>query len=512
MQYLKDLAELAKRHTIKASDFLNRDTADSHPHTKPQIFYQKLLAGDFQSDKEAASFFFNDANTKNTSYKKLKSTVRDKLVKSLFFLEPKGYSSAHEKAYMYCCRYLSAAKIVSTLGSRNLAANLFQKVLNRAISYEMPEFIIESSSMLRILEGAMKGSIIKFDHYDTILKKYQKIYELNILAQGYYYRLVLPYIHAKANQEEIVDQANEYYKELSPYLTAYDSPILHLYTYLIQITAHLSIYDYTKAIDVCDRGVTFFESKKHQLNMPLRLLLFQQLTCYVQLRYFTEGEKTANRIIELVRKGTYNWFLIKEMHLMLALHSKKYQQAYFILNAIIKHPKFTNIYSQVQERILIYQGYIQFLIAINKIQEEGAMKLKKVRLGKLINSVPIFSKDKRGMNIPILILQILFMIARKDYGLSIDRFEAIQKYCSKYLRNDNNLRSNCFIRMLLLISKCYFHKKLIERKAEKYYNKLLETPLDVAQQGHEIEIIPYEDLWEMLLLLLENKHYKIRSS
>lgn len=508
MKHLIKLVELAKNHQLRAKDFLNRDITDDSSFTNPQIFYHKILAGDFQSDKEAALFFFKNSNTRDTKYKKLKATIRNKLVSSMFFVEHKGYSSVHEKAYIYCCKYLYAAKIVVTLGAKSLGINLFQKVLNRALSFEMSEFIIETCIMLRILDGAMKGNRTKFEYYDDLLKKHQKIYEIDILAQGNYYRLVLPYMQIKANQAEVSEKAIEYYEELRPYLELYDSPTLHLYAYLIQVTAYLTAYDYISAVEICRKGIKFFESKPQQLDMPLRLLLFQQLTCYVQLRYYKEGEQIANRMSKLIRQGTYNWFLIKELYLILALHSKNYQQALSILNKSIKHSKFTSLYSHTQERFLIHQGFIQFLIDIGRIREDGTVKIKKVRLGKLLNSVPIFSKDKRGMNIPILILQILFKIARKDYHACIEQFEAIQKYCSKYLRNDSNLRSNCFIKMLLQIPKCFFHKKLIERKTAKYYNKLVETPLEIAQQGYEIEVIPYEDLWLMLLQLLENKHYK----
>ncbi len=36
-------------------------------------------------------------------------------------------------------------------------------------------------------------------------------------------------------------------------------------------------------------------------------------------------------------------------------------------------------------------------------------------------------------------------------------------------------------------------------------------PLDVAKQSHEIEIIPYEELWDMVIDSLENKFVKKQS-
>ena len=145
-----------------------------------------------------------------------------------------------------------------------------------------------------------------------------------------------------------------------------------------------------------------------------------------------------------------------------------------------------------------------FLIYIKKIR---VVEKKRFRMGKFLNSVPIYSKDKRGLNIPILIIQLLFMIVKKDYDQSLERFDAIQKYCSRYIKKGDNLRSNCFINMLLQIPKASFHKAGVIRKAQKYYDQLLATPLEVSGQAHEIEIIPYEDLWGFILESLEAKRY-----
>ncbi|MEM6320059.1 MAG: hypothetical protein AAF960_20470 [Bacteroidota bacterium] len=59
--------------------------------------------------------------------------------------------------------------------------------------------------------------------------------------------------------------------------------------------------------------------------------------------------------------------------------------------------------------------------------------------------------------------------------------------------------------MLLKIPISDFHRVGVERRAQKYYDTLLATPIDIANQAMEIEIIPYEDLWEMVLASLEMK-------
>ena len=56
-------------------------------------------------------------------------------------------------------------------------------------------------------------------------------------------------------------------------------------------------------------------------------------------------------------------------------------------------------------------------------KEEG----KKFRVSRYANDVPIFSKDKQGLNVPILISQIALLLQEKKYNIVIDRMEAIGK-------------------------------------------------------------------------------------
>ena len=272
----------------------------------------------------------------------------------------------------------------------------------------------------------------------------------------------------------------------------------------------MAINDYQKSIVVCEKAIQFFEAKPYLYRTPLRVFLHNQLICYTQLKAYDKGKEVALKTISLIRPGTNSWYVNNELHLMLALHSRKYQEAEQILNGAIKHYKFKSLTPSIREKWLIYEAYVHFLKRIGKIASTEE-NLKKYRLGKFLNSVPIFSKDKRGLNIPILIIQILFMIINKDYDQTIDRFEAIEKYCSRYILKNESFRSNVFIKMLLQIPNSDFHKAGVEKKTKNYFNQLKSKPLEVASQVYELEIIPYEDLWEFVLESLDTQIHRTRS-
>ena len=225
------------------------------------------------------------------------------------------------------------------------------------------------------------------------------------------------------------------------------------------------------------------------------------------IKHFEFAEKTALSCIELLTKGTSIWYFALEYYIILLFHSKQFQKSYQIFLEAIHHPRFKYQYKNISEQWKIFEAFIYYLILKQEIQIGGKTELKKFRLNKFLNEVPIYSKDKRGTNISILILQILFLLEQKKYQKIRDRVEALQVYTYRYLRKDHTYRSNCFIKMLLQLPKSKFNKTAVERKVEKYKEKLQKATNNIANQSSLIEIVPYETLWEYVLDSLDNKFH-----
>lgn len=506
MKDLMEIASIVNSIRIKTSDLI---TVDEGRKTKAGQFYQKLVTGEFDSDETAANFFFG-AQPQHSRYNNLKRLLKKKLISSLFYIDPKVAHSDYERAYLHCSKNIFAAKTLIHLGARNSGTSLMLNVCKKAQEYELTEYIIFSSKHLRLHFGSRLGDLEKFELYDDLYKTHLKVLEAEAMAEGYYVAIMASYIKSKATKESINEKAENYYKELLPYLKKYGSPYLHFIAYYIRALVYMSISDYKSTIDVCEEGINFFTAKSYTYKNPLSIFYHNLLICHTQLKDFDKGDQVANQAISLSRPGTHNWYINKELHMTLALHSKKYQEAYIILREAMEHYKFRSLASHLKERWLIHNAYINFLTYIEKVEQLDKDRSSKFKLGKFLNSIPIFSKDKRGLNIPILIIQILYFIVKKDYQQSIDRFEAIKKYCSRYLRKGDNLRSNCFINMLLQIPNSNFHRGGVERRAKRYYDQLKASPLEIAKQAHEIEIIPYEDLWEIVLESLSPRFYYLR--
>ena len=237
------------------------------------------------------------------------------------------------------------------------------------------------------------------------------------------------------------------------------------------------------------------------------------MACLIQLKQYGAGKAAAQKGVSFFAEGSFNWFKFQEYYFLLSMHSREYQQAYAVFTAIVEHRKFKALPENIREIWRIYEAYLHYLINTSHINSAADDKrFNRFRLGKFLNDTPIFSKDKRGMNIPILVIQILFMILQKKYDQAINRIDSIEKYCSRYLKKDDTYRSNNFIKLLLQIPASGFHRAAVERNAKRYLDNLQAVPAAKVNQTYEIEIVPYEDLWEIALESLQYNVYKSRKS
>jgi len=241
------------------------------------------------------------------------------------------------------------------------------------------------------------------------------------------------------------------------------------------------------------------------------MFLHYKMLCHTQLLEFKEGRATAELAKAYYVEGTQNYFKFQESLLMLEMHTGHYPEAYLLYQHVTSLKKFKKLQPRTHEIWLLYGAFLEYLLLIGVFERPlGTAEGKKFRLNRFLNEVPIFNGEKRRRNIPVLVLQILFLIHRDRYSAAADRIEAVEKYCSRYLKKDHSFRSNCFIKMLLQIPQTAFHVEAVKRKAERHYKKLKEHPLEITSQSWEVEIIPYEQLWEFALGSLSGRRVTFR--
>lgn len=510
MKALQELSFILTKGKLKAID-LFKSNSSGQPQ-KLKTFYEGISQNHFLTDEDAANFFYK-ADANDASYQKLKANLKSRLVNALFLIDLKQPSyNERQKAYYECYKDWAAAKILIGKDARVAGIGLYLKVLKIAKKYEFVDLVLDITRALSLHYATREGDLKKYEQYRDLCQQYEKLYIAESRAETLYADLVARFVNSKATQLEIKNKAVEYYELIKPYLKESDSYGLQLCGMMIQLIVVTSVNDYRSAIKVCTEYIAYFEAKEYIANTPLQICYYQLLVCYTQLKEFEKGKYAALKCLGSLEEGSFNWFKYQEQYFLLSMHTRNYNQAYQIFLETQAHSKYKFLPSNVLEYWRIFEAYVYYLIAIQRIKvNQDDDKALGFKLNKFLNNTPIYSKDKRGLNIPILIIQILLLIHYRKYDVALGRIESIEKYCSRYLRHGDTYRSNCFIKMLLQIPKSNFQANSLIRKTEKLVHSLNAVPLELARQTSEIEIIPYEDLWELVLDSTSKNSRKVKS-
>ncbi|MGB4840878.1 MAG: tetratricopeptide repeat protein, partial [Saprospiraceae bacterium] len=262
--------------------------------------------------------------------------------------------------------------------------------------------------------------------------------------------------------------------------------------------------DFKKALDIAKEGL----EENINLNNDEILGVFQSKmnigTCYLNLKNYNEATTWFKEAISLPTPGTRYWFWATSLYYLNLIFRKQFNELFSLTINVISNKNLIK-YSYFQEQWAIREAFLHFMIRAGKIDisDEEREALKPFIFSKFINSVPFHSKDKSGQNITILVLQILFLLSDRKYDKIIDRIDALTQYSYRYLRNDETFRSNCFIKMLILMSNASFNPIRTRTYTMELSKKLKKSHLNTDEKSTQVEIIPYDYLWEVILEVLE---------
>ncbi|MEM8527180.1 MAG: hypothetical protein AAGG68_21245 [Bacteroidota bacterium] len=465
-------------------------------------FYERLVEGDFESDREASQYFFGEqADENERRYKELKERLYARLLNTVFFVDPNKLKfNKYQRAYYELARDITAADILLKRFYYKNGLKLLQKNLKKARKYAFTQFEVNILLLLKEHFGNRLYDKKMFTKYNTALKEVEEVLKAEKSVEDYRALTVMAYHEDRADLAYTHQVAKKYFEKTIPLLEKYNSPRLHVFGRFLELIMYSANRDFDGIISTCRKAVAHFEDENYSNPTQVAIFHSNEAIAHLQLSNYPEGIASVNEAIKLQPEKSNNWANSLNILFLINLHAGDFDAAHEIMKKVLQPKIFSRMLPQLQESWRIGEAYIYFLIEAGVL---NVPKRRNLKVGRFLNQVPKFSKGYRVTNVPILIIQILFAILRKEYDKSINRMESVNRYVSRYLRNDNTFRSNCFIKMLLCIPAANFNRIATERRAAKYLQRLKASPVVQVEQTHEVEYIPYEKLWEITLSLLD---------
>jgi hypothetical protein len=231
-----------------------------------------------------------------------------------------------------------------------------------------------------------------------------------------------------------------------------------------------------------------------------------QMYAYLNLKRLEDAKGLMSDFEKMNRPGTLNWFIFLEYYFVLLIQSGKPNEAYEVYIKIVNNSGY-NLLKGVQKDVwTLLTAYMQFL-AVSALWKDAPKEIATMdfKSNKFINDVFSLGNDKTGLNVSILILQVLFLLHYGRYEDIFDKKDALRRYIYRYLYSKENERSRTFMTMLLrMIDQEFSFAKTIE-KTKRLQTQLASLNMNYRANLGGNEIVDYEILWDWVLNTLKTK-------
>lgn len=494
MKELKTLVKIVTDRRLDSLPLLN--FAESHGSGKDFQLIRMLENPVPITQTQAVKALYGATDvTSAASFRKLKSRVQQKLLNQLYFLDNTDPRHLATKKYdQQCLSTIHQAKILTGEGEYKLAEKLFRKALRLAADAEFTHYSILGINILRKLYAEL-GNAVRFRQMNKQLHQLQAQQLLELESEQLFVESKLA-LNEKVRSRRstlsqlplLIERLTEIHAQVNSYNTFYN-------LYSVRVMKEELAGNYPGIISITHEVEEQYQQGLiNTRRFDKRFNNYMSIFAHLYNKQAAQGLVLAEEYFKDFHYSSGNWFYFLETYLLLALHAHEYRKALDLLQQAHQNPYFIKQRDAAQQRWELYEAYLQFV-------RPAVSPLKLRSFSQFVQKVPAYSRDKQGMNVAILILQFLYFLNLGDIDGLTARLDALRKYELRHLRDPATLRTQLFFRLIFLSMREGFDIRRIVPKAETLLDKLRATPHPGAAFG-EIEIIPYERLWDLMLDIL----------
>ncbi len=437
-------------------------------------------------------------------FDKIYSRFKEKLSNTLFFIDTRtSMFSERAIAYYNCSRRAYITRILLERGYHKFSISLVEKTLPVSLKFEFSDLSVHFLKALIRHYSTRNIDLKKFEKYkDIYLPAIQTLNaenKLEIMVSNIAYESNAAHAskHSIISEDALLDSV-ETAENLLKGEASIDSIMAASKILQYYFKQKKNYGEYKK---ITAEAIKKISAKPFRSIIAIESLIHAQLTMTLITRDIKSAEAIRSEYFNSINIGNFNWYVIHYYYALTLMHGKSYQKAYEVVQSILNYKSFSKQPPVIRENFYVLQAYTEFLLKIGRIHPvEQSLDF---RLTKFLNQVPEYSKDKQGVNIAIILIQVLYFLTESKYSRIIDRMESLNLYAYRHLKHDESFRSQSFIKMLTEMVRADFRKNGTVFRTGKIKQNLKNAAIETNPDSAETEIIPYEDLWELILEQLE---------
>lgn len=456
--------------------------------------YENIKAGKYKHEEEAMLDLY-DSEEDYHKYRMLKSRLKQKLFNHLLFVE--NDTVVAKKEEKNCLDMLHKGNLLLLVGELRLAEKCFKRVISSSEKFEFTHITVKGYENLYLiyLQSQNQSAFIKAEKK---LEYYRRLKAKEDEAMKLYFTSKMKLTQSIASKrlfEKKIPPIIQTLKKM--WLDTGSFNVFQWYYFLENWYLKLTM-QYEGCIEGLERCEKLVERGDVNVRrFDSRANKYSHISALFHSKQYEKGLALAKSYVTYFDPFSRNWFAFMEYYFLMALHTEKYHLASELMLQVNKNPFFSRLKPKQVESWSLYAYYLGIIHLKEGLNDQYTYQ-------QLLNSFPIYSKDKLGHNISIRILQFLWLLKNRDYEHLISKEETYRKYADSYLNDPYSRRSYYLFKMMLCIIRTDFDLEKSMKKGQPWLEKL-RTTSDLGDVYAAVEIIPYEKLWEVMLGYLERK-------
>lgn len=392
-------------------------------------------------------------------------------------------------------RKVFLARVLGVLGARLHSVSIARKGIGEAMVIEEWSCAMDLLVILRT-DAAQRGDSKAHKLYHTQFEYCQKLHETEQNAEVCVERLHIAFAKSGGEKPSHADEAEEGARIVGGLSKQYPSFKLSFIGLRLRVLASQLRMDYAETISICDEAFALLKRypifSNHARNAEYSLM---GLISAVQSHNDTIITRYVALCEEHLDTGKDNWFVFKELQFLHLMRSATFEDGFNIVQEVLHNPR-SNIQTQaVQDKWALFRLYAEF--ATNA-------RVPVTRPADFNVLVPSLTGDKAGLNPGMIVLHVLLLAKRGQFGELRDRIEFIRGYRKRHLKGTQNSQANRFFKMLELIETCDLDYNKLVRKSRTLLEELKQSEENEPIQGEQV--LAYSWIWNRLMEYLREYH------
>lgn len=484
-------------------------------HEDPESIFDSLAAGPqlkklagaalngVESDERAAQLLGFDSS-QDERYHSVKYRFWHLIPDFAFMASLTHKLPPFRRAEMECQKLEMLITFLASNGEREAMTIVAQRLRKKAIRYGFTQSLIKALQILR-MHTATKGNTSNYNNLNDALIWSLECQQAEIESAGLYAELTPYFAKSAAHTPRVLPKVQRAVKAVQEYRKRYDTPQLWEYHFRLLIFEAEVSGDMDAAKEACQQGARWYKKRQH-LARPARIGEFHlhaAAACYY-LRQTVDGLKEIAGAIANYTNHSPNWRVAQEYNFLLLMQHQEYKSAADVCSLIITN--LDNDQHTLLEKWDLFAGSL--VVAYPEALDRLPVRVKGITPDNFGKRFKLFSRDKRGYNISIEILNYVLLLRDFAAGGSAARHDellaaatAIRRRHTDTLRKVKRFhyRSSVTVRTLADLAREDFVFKKCAQKVKAALKRIANVPAEYGGKLDTVEALPFNDVLRIAL-------------